>query len=515
MKRIVFVLVSLLSLNFSYSKINVEWVSKYDGASNSLDIPGDFIIDDNSNVYITGTTFVDYTTGYDLILVKYDDFGVELWRTSYSHGNGDDEGVNITIINNTLYITCIYQDKLILMNYSLNGELLWEKLIVANNYNCNDVETISNNNFLFIKYNYIDYEGYYYSKLYKCDFSGNIIWNYDLLNTKIMTFSLNNEGDIILVGSNNYIITTPNAVLIGDAFIQQINDNGEVSWTSGINNGYFIVDMFVSIDVDENNNIFSILHPRTIIKYDNLGTLEWNSEFIHPNPDYDNTVINNVKYNNSKIYMSGISNIPNYADILTLCYNTNGDLEWYDNYFTKPAYYCYGTFLDIDNDDNVFSFGYRGLVNERDDIFIKAFSYDGTDLTEFNYNSTGIVNEPIEKVKLIGNSIYILAKSGADIMTIKLSNQYASSISNFETGKIDVYPNPFTNILNISLSNIFNNTTKKVITITDVLGKTIYSKKITNNTTTVVPNLSSGVYMLKISYNDNPIIIKKLIRIDE
>ena len=71
----------------------------------------------------------------------------------------------------------------------------------------------------------------------------------------------------------------------------------------------------------------------------------------------------------------------------------------------------------------------------------------------------------------------------------------ALNVTAFDAEQISVYPNPVTNLLNISLKTDAN------IQITDLLGKTALSKNLSPNTALDVSNLSKGLYFAKVDAN--------------
>jgi hypothetical protein len=82
----------------------------------------------------------------------------------------------------------------------------------------------------------------------------------------------------------------------------------------------------------------------------------------------------------------------------------------------------------------------------------------------------------------------------------------------FELNKVAIYPNPSTDIFNVSLGNI----TPKNIEVYDVSGKIIFSQKDFQNNGNIIPlnmtNVSNGIYFVKIATEDQTItkrIIKK------
>ncbi len=63
-------------------KNNLLWAQHFDGQAHLDDIPKDMVVDDSSNVYVTGSS-KNETGTTDIITIKYDKNGNELWTTTY------------------------------------------------------------------------------------------------------------------------------------------------------------------------------------------------------------------------------------------------------------------------------------------------------------------------------------------------------------------------------------------------------------------------------------------------
>ena len=74
-----------------------QWATRYNGPSDGNDSPLGIVLDKVRNVYVAGTSD---TTGAatDLVTIKYDAFGQELWRATYNGpANGEDRAVGLAL----------------------------------------------------------------------------------------------------------------------------------------------------------------------------------------------------------------------------------------------------------------------------------------------------------------------------------------------------------------------------------------------------------------------------------
>jgi hypothetical protein len=87
-----------------------QWVQIIDGAAHGKDLGNSIVCDNTGNVIVAGTTDSDALTSTlnnDILILKYDSNGNELWRTTYDNSsNFDDEAEEVKLdANNDIYIT--------------------------------------------------------------------------------------------------------------------------------------------------------------------------------------------------------------------------------------------------------------------------------------------------------------------------------------------------------------------------------------------------------------------------
>lgn len=89
-----------------FAQVNEEWVARYNGPGNASDVGIDVEVDDEGNVYVTGSstgvgTFLDYAT------IKYNSAGVQQWVARYNGpGNFFDEVTDLAIDDDgNVYVT--------------------------------------------------------------------------------------------------------------------------------------------------------------------------------------------------------------------------------------------------------------------------------------------------------------------------------------------------------------------------------------------------------------------------
>jgi uncharacterized delta-60 repeat protein len=110
------------------------WATIYNGTGNNEDYVISADIDNSNNVYVTGYS-VGAGSGADLVVIKYNNSGVEQWQKRYNGaGNGGDAPVGLKVDAADNIIVCGTTDmgagqkfNFITLKYNTAGNLLWEK----------------------------------------------------------------------------------------------------------------------------------------------------------------------------------------------------------------------------------------------------------------------------------------------------------------------------------------------------------------------------------------------------
>ncbi len=137
------VVFSLASLLFAYSGAQAqavtEWIAHYDGTGpHAVDYGADVALDDDGNSYIAGYTQTDSSLAYNIIIIKYDPYGQELWsdirpglewdpeRSAYVALDGY---FNVYLLGETALNRSendTVNNDILLAKYTLDGALQWE-----------------------------------------------------------------------------------------------------------------------------------------------------------------------------------------------------------------------------------------------------------------------------------------------------------------------------------------------------------------------------------------------------
>lgn len=299
-------------VTIKYNSEGIEqWVRVYNGTGNSKDWPTSLVIDDRSNVLITGwSTGVGGENDMDIATLKYDLNGNLMWVTRYEgKGNCDDEGNSIGVDKSgNVYVTgstgYIYgssdgevKDDLLLVKYDASGNKKWER-----------------------RYNG-SYDG--------SDRGYSLIVDYD--------------GNICVTG-----VTEVAQVKYShsDYVTIKYNPEGEKLWEKiykRSQNSGIMFGAHIPMAIDNKNNIFiSGWGPRhegnntdddfTTIKYDANGMEQWVQSY-NGKDNLRDGVQSIITDSSGSLYVAGytISNASE-GDYIIIKYNPSGGQEWIKKY---------------------------------------------------------------------------------------------------------------------------------------------------------------------------------------
>ncbi len=128
----------LISCSSMFAQINLQWEVRLDNATgNFIDQASDLELDAVGNSYVTGSSYNG--TSYDIMTVKYDPAGTELWRTAFDGpGSGLDEGYALALDSNDdifvtghVFIAGSDWDLVVIKLDGITGVILWSDIVTG------------------------------------------------------------------------------------------------------------------------------------------------------------------------------------------------------------------------------------------------------------------------------------------------------------------------------------------------------------------------------------------------
>ena len=172
-------------------------------------------------------------------------------------------------------------------------------------------------------------------------------------------------------------------------------------------------------------------------------------------------------------------------------------------------------FIAVEGYSNQQNFQLHGLgdANYFEQTITTAGIVDGTDLT---VHIQGDYEGAVKDISLSGGVIShgetgaaraALYNFETDVFS-EYKEEVVNSISNSNTSKLEIYPNPTNGSKTLNVNGNWKNGT---VTIQDITGSIIVSKNISNNASINISSLNTGIYFVKVSTENNNFSIKKLI----
>jgi hypothetical protein len=440
--------ITLILIFFSFeslSQVKEEWEVKYNGVANDTDRATSIGFDKQGNVYVAGISKGD-GTGADYLIIKYDHKGVEQWVQRYNgDGNGNELLGDLAIDeNDNIYITgsSFGTDKrnhitTIKFNSSGNQEWISKNNIPSRGWaiKVDEMENVyvtgicvtqnTKSDIITIKYNSEGLEEWV--QTYDGKASGE-----DWANT----ISCDNDGNIYVGGNTLSSENNSNFITI------KYNSSGVLEWAKeydGPGNPYKW-DRINEIVTDNTGNVYvtggsmgnGTGYDFLTVKYDSKGNEKWvkrQNGTSSKGTEYDTDEPFNIEVDNEcNVYLSGKSmGVGNSADILTVKYDSSGSIQWLKR-LKGGSSLSWRNSLIIDANFNCFVSGV--IKNDEDSnyqCFIVKYDQAGNQKwihkykdKEFDKNIvTACCIDELGNIWITGDNITVL--NGIDIFTLKCS----------------------------------------------------------------------------------------------
>lgn len=381
-----------------------EWSEIWSGSN--TDIGYSVIIDSNEFIYIAGKTDSYGEGGYDMILIKYDPEGNQIWNLTWGGINDDicndiaiDSLDNIYLVGDSKSFGLITWN-VYLVKFNSSGVQLWNQTwgISHNSIEYGRTIAIDSNDDIYLG----GYIKEYFADdtdmlIIKYNSNGNQLWNLtrDMGGyERIQDIAFDSSENIIVAGQTSYW----HAVWEWDEIeycVAKFDKDGNYQWHQwwGEWNGD---NHLHSICIDSSNNIY-ISGGRSetrLIKLNDVGNLLWTR-----------TWGNGLRYQchgmaldqSEDIYLVGMVNHVKGAiglDMYLLKYNSSGDYQWHQTFGVGEAFA-----LVFDNYENIYISGRRGS-----DIRLVRFkSFPILEITSPHHHQVFGANSPDFSIS-VGNS---------------------------------------------------------------------------------------------------------------
>lgn len=532
-----------------FSFTQSQWVSNFGGFAqgdiNFDNAKGNAITSDNSgNCYITGYS-LENSTGNDIVTIKYNSEGTMVWAKGYDgSAHADDAGYGICVdqYGNVYVVGQAYNDSrnldLILIKYDANGNEMWANSYGATNGNYEDKGfgiTVDEDCNIYVTGYTTNTDGYTDIVTRKYDANGNVAWTE--LEDGASGSGLNGEGLSISVSASGNVFVagyTNSGVSGNDIMVIKYNSGGEVQWTKSINGGGNAEDKAwgIVVDTDDNSYITGYITDENegfnyyTAKLDESGNIVWADS--HDGGEYGTDKAWGIVVDtDGSVFITGESvNSSGNSDYLTIKYSSSGVIMWdavYDgNGNGDDAASAICIVSEASGLKKIVVTGKSWSTNDNFDYATVKYDYVTGDQVQVSlYSMNSQTNDVANAMTTVDSKVVITGfsqlvidgpVSPSVISTLSINfGERSDLISNNSTpGQFRLkqnYPNPFNPSTTISFDLPESGITK--LTIFDVLGKEVavlvnYSLNAgTHNITYTNSNLASGIYFYELRFGSH------------
>lgn len=515
--------INLIIISQTFAQVQEVWVQRFQSTPVDYNSYANAIAIDNlGNIYVAGYTSTQ-STGDDILLIKYDPQGVELWKSTYNGpGNFFDKAYAITIDNqNNVYITGVSigngtASDYVTIKYNSAGMQQWVSRYNGTGNAADECQSIAvDTNGYVVVTGFSEGVGTFYDyTTLKYDSLGNELWaeRYDAATNY-------DWAKKVKISTSGAIYVSGNSLVSGVGEVYQTlkySSDGNLLWWKRFNSALFGTDQVLDMTIDSQENIYvtgqSDANSGTgfdfaTIKYDSAGNQLWVARYNGGANLLDSPRSIKVDYQGN-VYVAGISHDSNYYFYyVTIKYDSNGNQLWIKTYDSPGNNDDLLTSLEIDASLNVYITGSAiDSTGSSKDYYTIKYDSLGNELWNISYDGpAGQTDAPSSLVVDSTGYVYVTGYcidtgNDVDIATIKYT-QNPSGIdlpenpiiaSDFEI--FQNYPNPF-NPSTIIRYDLFKELQIK-LDVFNILGQKI--------TTLVNEQLPAGSYNVKFKASNLP-----------
>jgi len=375
----------------SFGQVTQEWAQTYSGPAKGMDEAHAVATDASGNIAITGTS-INANGDLDIVTIEYNTSGNILWKQIYQGaGNDDDNGKAIAIDGaGNVYIAGYASGKgtgedMVLIKYDKSGTQLWVQTYNGSADSSDQASAIAldaSGNIYITGYSSNKGTGTDMTTI-KYDASGNRIW------VKSYNGSSNENDAARAIGvdaSGNVYVTgySVNNDTYYDITTIKYSSSGDQQWVKTYNGKADDYDEANALALDAQGNIYitgftDVSDKRNdiiVIKYNLAGDVQWTQTYNGKGNDDEARAI---AVSSGNVYVTGhTTNKNGDYDLITLCYNTSGVQQWIQTYNGTLNSDDEGIALASDVSGNIYVTGYSNNTEASEDI------------VTIKYNSAGI-----------------------------------------------------------------------------------------------------------------------------
>ncbi len=525
----------VISTTVLTAQIPMAWAERYNAPPDMQDEARSIQVDTSGNVFVTGSGF-NSSGNLDMITVKYDEDGNQMWVRNYDRGvNDNDEGKMLVLDDSgNVYVTGYSRGSttsldIIVIKYDNAGNQQWTSFYNGTSNGIDEGKSIA-----------VDGSG----NVFVCGYSSDSLFFYDAITLMfnsngvqqwVQTYDGAASGNdellelVIDASSNVYVVGNTEATTSNYDFLTiKYNSAGTQQWLQTYNGPSGSGDYGKGITLDNNNNVVvtgqsfqtNQWFDYLTIKYSNSGTQQWTARYNNASNRYEDAW-DVITDNSGYVYITGqsqaVGNNSTPPDCATVKYTPAGNQVWvkrFDGGFGNLDDRAFA--IALDDTANVYISGYSSNASNYDCITIK---YDSAGTEEWNLRFNSVYNQNDQSLAMTvkNGDVYITGKStnavNEDFLTIRYSY---SAVGILETtssfGSLLAYPVPSNNTVIIDFPQL-QGTAESIITLTDVNGRIVMTTPVGQGVKSILldlTQLTSGCYTISQLNQEGELIARQL-----
>lgn len=354
------------------------WQQVFNGAANKNDMAADLYIDEDYNVYVTGTAVKEVTGNYDLVVLKYSSTGSLVWDYYYDNGGvplPDDGGTTIVGEEDELYIAgasmgdTTTQTDFIVIALDTAGNDLWQY-----RYDYAGLNDIPGK--IRLREDYLDVIGATQTSTLEWDmavvtFFRDGTYAGDSHSGGSATAGIDEVYDMTVDAYRNLYVTGA-FVNIGTGYdigVYKLDDELNMRWEAFFD-GHGVEDKGKGIKVDSEGNVYVtgyVTHPGqgknfVLVKYDSTGIEQWSREY-NGMANTDDEAVQLVIDEDDRVFIVGEAKNTSFSDIQLAGYLPDGNLFCQISYKGPAGLQDKPVTMAIDSSGSILVAGQSKAVN--------------------------------------------------------------------------------------------------------------------------------------------------------
>lgn len=349
-----------------------QWIMRFNGSGNWIDIPEASSVDIFGNIYVTGWSYGS-SNSFDYVTIKYGSDGNQDWVISYnSLINADDAAFDLVVDKfGNIYVTGISGSytgyDYLTVKYNSNGVQQWSARYngptnlddYATTLAVDDSENVYVTGYIRLSNDDTDYCTIKYNK------DGHEQWValYDgYINS-------DNRPNAIIVDNYRNVYVTGYSWLLEpgsspDFLTIKYNSDGILQWVDRYDGPANSRDEAIAIIKDKLDNIFVTGFSYGIgtsldyatIKYDPYGNRKWVARYNNVQKDLTDWPVDLVSDSSGNVYVTGWSSggSETHEDFVTIKYNSEGIEQWAVRFNNSVNLGDFPAAIAIDDSGNIF-----------------------------------------------------------------------------------------------------------------------------------------------------------------